>query len=140
MRGFLSRICSKSFHFCLELVNSPRDMLDIYCANDRCLELKTANVRPKKMRVSYAAVVGRKKPSKQPANSNHRAYRAWEDRREKIKRMEMPSSQETKLNQQKVDGFTALFRQLKVLNISLYEICFKYCRNQSCKLVAASLI
>ena len=94
-------------------------MPDIYCANDQCLELKTAKVRPKKMRVSYAAVVGRKKPSKQPANSNHRAYRAWEDRREKVKRIEMASSQETKLNQQNVEGFTAWFRQVKVQNIPL---------------------
>jgi hypothetical protein len=47
-----------------------------------CLDPKAAKIRPKKNigRLSYAAVVGRKRPSKHPLDSNHRAYTAWEDR------------------------------------------------------------
>lgn len=60
-----------------------------YClqADVDYLDPKFAKPRPKKNigRVSYAAVVGRKLPSKRPHASNHRAYKAWEDRKDRGK-------------------------------------------------------
>lgn len=44
------------------------------------LELKPYKTPEKKNRLSYAAVGIGKKSSKQPKTSNHRAYKAWEDR------------------------------------------------------------
>jgi len=49
------------------------------------LDTEASKPRPKKFRVSYAAIVGRKKPAVKPSNSNHPAYKAWENRHGKGK-------------------------------------------------------
>lgn len=53
--------------------------MDSCGADDQSLELKPGT-KLKKNRISYAAVVGRGR-RKQHALSNHRAYKAWEERK-----------------------------------------------------------
>jgi hypothetical protein len=73
--------------------------------DDQYLELKLGKIRRKKIRASYAAVVGQKLPSKQLLDSNHRAYKAWEDRNTKL--------------EEKWEGFTAKVDRRKIQNIPL---------------------
>jgi hypothetical protein len=89
--------------------------------DDQYLELKLGKIRPKKIRVSYAAVLEQKLPSKQHLDSNHRAYKAWEDRKGRSKREDTRdsiTSHDTKL-QEKMEGFTAKVHQRKMPNIPL---------------------
>jgi hypothetical protein len=87
--------------------------------DDQYLELKLGKIRLKKIRVSYAAVVGQKLPSKH-LDSNHRAYKAWEDRKGRSKREDTRdsiTSHDTKL-EEKME-FTAKVHQRKMQNIPL---------------------
>ena len=72
------------------------------------LELKPYKTPQKKNRLSYAAVVIGKRPSKQPINSNHRAYKAWEDRN--LSRSRRQDKHDTKLSrpEKKLEDFTPM--------------------------------
>ena len=89
--------------------------------DNQYLELKLGKIRPRRIRVSYAAVVGQKLPSKQRLDSNHRAYKAWEDRKGRSRREDTRdsiTSHDTKL-EEKTEEFTAKVGRRKIQNIPL---------------------
>jgi len=61
-------------------------------ADNGFLDQKSAKIRPKKNRISYAAVIGRNRSSKHCLDSNHRAYKAWENRNGRGKAKDIPKS------------------------------------------------
>jgi hypothetical protein len=84
--------------------------------------VKPCKTGQKKYRRSYAAVVTGKRPSKKGTNSNHLAYKAWQERhgiqKPKKGNITIPSNivnrPETKL-----DDFTAGTKQREIPNIPL---------------------
>ncbi|PMD60297.1 uncharacterized protein K444DRAFT_612496 [Hyaloscypha bicolor E] len=54
------------------------------------IDPKSVKIRPNKNRISYAAVVGRNRSSKHCLDSNHRAYKAWENRNGRGKTKAIP--------------------------------------------------
>jgi hypothetical protein len=59
-------------------------------ADNNFLDPKSVKIRPNKNRISYAAVVGRNRSSKHCLDSNHRAYKAWENRNGRGKTKAIP--------------------------------------------------
>jgi hypothetical protein len=95
--------------------------IDSCGADDQSLELKPAT-KLKKNRISYAAVVGRGR-RKQHAASNHRAYKAWEERKGTGKKMVAPDkapAREPKLSlpEKKIGGFKTWVGRRKIQRVS----------------------
>jgi hypothetical protein len=90
-------------------------------ADDQSLELKPPT-KPKKFRISYAAVVGRGR-KKQHTPSNHRAYKAWEERKGKgmgtVKPDKAPASEpKLSLPEKKIEGFRTWVGRRKMKGVS----------------------
>jgi hypothetical protein len=93
------------------------------------LELKPYKTPTRENKLSYAAVVIGERPSKQLINSNHRAYKAWEDRNPSRSRRpdkhNRTRKHDTKLSQpeKKLEDFTPIVDpivyQKKIRNIPL---------------------
>jgi hypothetical protein len=67
-----------------------RGLLNNSGADSGFLDPKSVKIRPNKNRISYAAVVGRNRSSKHCLDSNHRAYKAWENRNGRGKTKTIP--------------------------------------------------
>jgi hypothetical protein len=68
-------------------------------ANSGFLDPKSIKTRPNKNRISYAAVVGRNRSSKHCLDSNHRAYKAWENRNGRGRTKDIPKSAPSRANE-----------------------------------------
>jgi hypothetical protein len=70
----------------------PTGFLNNSGSDNNFLDPKSVKIRPNKNRISYAAVVGRNRSSKHCLDSNHRAYKAWENRNGRGKTKDIPKS------------------------------------------------